>query len=108
MRYITTEFPKKGEQLKQMTQVVPPNKQRSMPKVRQSSPLKMRDTRPSVDDCIDLEIQQVQKQIDKDLYSDPSVQKRVLRQPVKRNYRDMLEGNDTFKQTLLDEQIEIR
>lgn len=108
--------------------VVPPHKQRDMPKIRQHSPLKMSSPtkrsgppkkvsldncqirlssaaaetgastkEPPRDDCIDIRIKDIEDQHDKDLQSDPTLNAgRSLRRDRKRNYKEMLEGNEAF------------
>jgi len=108
--------------MKEITKPVPPNKQRTMPKIRQSSPLKLRSSKVASesdrrnttstikDDKIDIEIDCTQKQQAKELQSDPSVKfaGRNLRKDRKRNYFEMLQGDKYFRQTEEDEIAEIR
>ena len=44
------------------------------------------------------------------MHSDPTVQtsRSTRRRDCKRNYKEMLDGNEAFKKTITDEQIEIR
>lgn len=60
------------------------------------------------DDCIDIRIQDIQDQHSRDLLSDPTLNDRSLRRDRKRNYKEMLEGNEAFQKSMIDEQIEIR
>ena len=112
---------------------VQPHKQREMPKVRQASPIKRssstkkssltKDThRPSGstamesqevqskirDDCIDVKLLDIKDDDDKNLHSDPTLQKHSLRSDRKRNYREMLDGNEFFQKSKIDEEIELR
>ena len=44
------------------------------------------------------------------MQSDPTVQANRFRprRDIKRNYKEMLDGNDAMKKTIMDEQMEIR
>lgn len=58
---------------------------------------------------MDVKVQEIKDLHARDLHSDPTVENgRSLRKDRKRNYKEMLDGNEAFKKSMLDEEIEIR
>jgi len=61
------------------------------------------------EDCVDVQLDDITRRDEKDLLSDPTHDAfRSLRKDRKRNYKDMLDGNEAFKKSKMDEEIEIR
>lgn len=58
------------------------------------------------DDAIDMQIQDDDKQFQDELASDPTQLNRRTR-GVKRNYKQMIDGDEVFQRTIEDEQREI-
>jgi hypothetical protein len=108
-------FKKTGNELKEMSKPLLPDKQRSAAKIKQTSPMKVRDSEDQAtelhlkalelsqkEDAIDLVALSQQNDTRRDLQSDPASQ-RQLRGNRKRDYKKMLEGDEVYQKTIEDE-----
>lgn len=120
-------FPKAGPEVKEMNKILVPEKQRNIPKIKQQSPMKVRVNAKELtsqqesikaddgsiakkeqeltnkaielsqrEDVLDILIVEDENKLKQDLLTDPTQSQRRTR-GIKRNYKEMLEGDEVMK-----------